>query len=58
MEPKNPNRTHKKIGENFTNTPTSSYNTIAVVHNKFSNLVSSKTVYSLRYQPKARYNNK
>jgi hypothetical protein len=36
----------------------SGYTTIAVVHNKFSSLVSSETVYSIRYSPKAKHNNK
>jgi hypothetical protein len=35
--------------------PTKNYNTIAVVHNKFSRLVSSETVYSLHYCPKTRH---
>jgi hypothetical protein len=67
LEPKKLNKTHKRIDGGFTNiltqtkpqnAPTNSYNTIAVVHSRFSSLVSSKTVYSLRYSPKARYNNK
>jgi len=56
LEPKNLNNTHKRVGEGFTNALTSSYNTIAIVHSKFSSLVSSKTVYYLRYSPKARCN--
>ena len=56
MEPKNLNNTRKRVGEGFTNALTSSYNTITIVHSKFSSLVSSKTVYYLRYSPKARYN--
>ena len=64
MEPKNPNKTHKKTVKYFINTltktrpehaPTKNYNTIAVVHNRFSSLVSSKTVYSLPYAPKTKY---
>jgi len=35
--------------------PTNNYNTIAIVHNRFSSLVSSETVYSLPYSPKTRY---
>ncbi|MCZ2807878.1 MAG: hypothetical protein O2V44_00830 [Candidatus Bathyarchaeota archaeon] len=67
MESKAPKKTHKRIGKSSTNilkqtelqnTPLSGYNTIAVVHNKFSSLVSSGTVYFLRYSPKARHNNK
>jgi hypothetical protein len=67
LEPKVPKKPHKRIGKSFTNilkqtepknSPMSGYTTIAVVHNKFSSLVSSETVYSIRYSPKARHNNK
>ena len=67
LEPKVPEKTHKRIGKSFTNilkqaepqnTPLSGYNTIAVIHNKFNSLVSSGTVYFFRYSPKARHSNK
>ena len=67
LEPKVPKKPHKRIGKSFTNilkqtepqnSPMSGYNTLAVVHNKFSSLVSSGTVYFIRYAPKARTNNK
>jgi hypothetical protein len=67
LEPEAPKKAHKRISKSFINilkqtkpqnAPISSYNTIAAVHSKFSSLVSSKTVYSLRYSPKARYNDK
>gem|GEM_PF-3398909 len=67
MEPEAPKKMHKRSGNSFTNIlkhiepqncRLSGYNTIAVVHSKFSSLVSSKTVYSLRYSTKTRYNNK
>ncbi|MCW4034256.1 MAG: hypothetical protein NWF03_02700 [Candidatus Bathyarchaeota archaeon] len=46
LQGKNPTKNHQQTSQ------TSSYNTIGMVHNKFSSLVSSKTVYSLRYIPK------
>jgi hypothetical protein len=67
LEPEAPKKAHKRVGKSFTNMfkqtepqkcLLNSYNTIAVVHSKFSSLVSSRTVYSLRYSPKARHNNK
>jgi len=67
LESKVPKKTHKRIDKSFTNilkqtepqnTPLSGYNTIAVVQNKFSSLVSSGIVYSIRYSPKARHNKK
>ncbi|PVX23785.1 MAG: hypothetical protein CW691_09680 [Candidatus Bathyarchaeum sp.] len=67
MEPKNPNKTHKKTSKNFTDIniktktqkhPSHSYNTVAIVHGKFNSLVSSGTVYSIRYVPKKKQSKK
>ncbi|TET25367.1 MAG: hypothetical protein E3J73_06445 [Candidatus Bathyarchaeum sp.] len=64
MKQKNLKKTHKRIGKSFTNiliqaepqnAPTSGYDTIAFVNNKFSSLVSSGTVYFLRYAPKKKH---
>ncbi|MGW8289209.1 MAG: hypothetical protein ACWGNP_02950 [Candidatus Bathyarchaeia archaeon] len=64
MEPKNPNKPHKKTSKGKMNTltqhrpehaPTNNCNTITNVYSRLSSLVSSETVYSLPFSPKTRY---
>ena len=67
LELKVPKKPEKRTLKSFTNiikkteprnVPMNGHNTIAVVHNKFSNLVSSRTVFFFQYSPKERHNNK
>jgi len=51
LETKNIKKTGTKFTENQ-NTATSRYSTAAFIHSKFSSLVSSGTVYSIKYTPK------
>ncbi|MCW4016383.1 MAG: hypothetical protein NWF06_08440 [Candidatus Bathyarchaeota archaeon] len=52
MEPKNLKSIHKKTRKNVTNAATHNYNTVAAVNSRFSSLVSSGTIYSIRYYQK------
>jgi hypothetical protein len=58
LETENINKKHEKASESPKErrpTTTPNYNTVGFIHSKFSNLISSGSVYSIRYSPKKKH---